>query len=339
MRFGIFDHLDDGGVPLGQLFEERLQLIEAYDRAGFYGYHLAEHHATPLGYAPSPAVFLSAVAQRTRHLRFGPMVYLLPLYHPLRLIEEICMLDQMSGGRFLLGVGRGISPVEVGFFGVDFAHGMAQYEEALAVIRLGLTQGELTYRGAFYKFDGVPIVLKPAQLPHPPLWYGISRPETIPWAAANDVNLVSFLRPMSAMRVLVEQFQAEWVALGKRQEALPCIGVTRHVVVAETEKEARSIAARAYRPWRRNMEVLWEQRGVPFPLQGELADEFEVLQDHEVGFAGTPAGARDYIAAQAEGSGINYFVCDMAFGDITLAEAKRSVELFAQEVMPAFAHA
>jgi len=87
------------------------------------------------------------------------------------------------------------------------------------------------------------------------------------------------------------------------------------------------------------MAVLWEQRGVPFPLQGELADEFEVLQDHGVGFAGTPAGARDYIAAQAEGSGINYFVCDMAFGDITAAEAKRSIELFAREVMPAFAQA
>ena len=241
MRFGIFDHLDDGGVPLGQLFEERLKLVEAYDRAGFYGYHLAEHHATPLGYAPSPSVFLSAVAQRTRQLRFGPMVYLLPLYHPLRLIEEICMLDQMSGGRFLFGVGRGISPVEVGFFGVDFAHGMQQYEEALAVIRLWLTHDELTYHGKFYKFDAVPIVLKPAQLPHPPLWYGISRLETIPWAAENDVNLVSFLRPVSAMRPLVEQFQAEWTALRKPPDTLPRIGVTRHVVVAETEKEARNI--------------------------------------------------------------------------------------------------
>ena len=59
MRFGIFDHLDDGGVPIGRLFEERLKLIEVYDRAGFYGYHLAEHHATPLGYAPLPGVFLS----------------------------------------------------------------------------------------------------------------------------------------------------------------------------------------------------------------------------------------------------------------------------------------
>jgi alkanesulfonate monooxygenase SsuD/methylene tetrahydromethanopterin reductase-like flavin-dependent oxidoreductase (luciferase family) len=263
----------------------------------------------------------------------------LPLYHPLRLIEEICMLDQISGGRFLLGVGRGISPIEVGFFGVDFAHGMEQYEEALAVIRLGLTHDELTYRGAFYKFDAVPIVLKPVQLPHPPLWYGISRPETLPWAAANDVNLVSFLRPVSAMRPLVEQFRAEWAALGKQPKALPRIGVTRHIVVAGTEKQARNIAARAYRPWRRNMAVLWEQRGVPFPLQGELADEFEVLQEHGVGFAGTPAQARDYIAAQAEGSGINYFVCDMAFGDITLVEAKRSIALFAREVMPAFAQA
>jgi alkanesulfonate monooxygenase SsuD/methylene tetrahydromethanopterin reductase-like flavin-dependent oxidoreductase (luciferase family) len=337
MRFGIFDHLDDGGVPLGQLFEERLRLIELYDRAGFYGYHLAEHHATPLGCAPSPGVFLAAVAQRTRRLRFGPMVYLLPLHHPLRLIDEICMLDQMSGGRFLFGVGRGISPVEVGFFGVDFGRGMAQFEEALAVIRQGLTQDELTYHGEFYKFDGVPIVLKPVQQPHPPLWYGLSRPETVKWAAENDVNLVSFLRPTAAMRPLVEQFAAEWAALGKPPQNLPCIGVTRHIVIGETEPEALAIAARAYRPWRRNMAVLWEKRGVPFPLQGELADEFDVLQHHGVGFAGTPAGARDYIATQAEGSGINYFVCDMAFGDIALAEARRSVELFAREVMPAFA--
>jgi alkanesulfonate monooxygenase SsuD/methylene tetrahydromethanopterin reductase-like flavin-dependent oxidoreductase (luciferase family) len=140
-----------------------------------------------------------------------------------------------------------------------------------------------------------------------------------------DDGGVPILRPVSAMRPLVEQFQAEWSALGKQRETIPRIGVTRHVVVAETEKEARNIAVRAYRPWHRNMAVLWEQRGVPFPLQGELADEFDVLQHHGVGFAGTPAQARDYVAAQVEGSGINYFVCDMAFGDITLGEAKRSV--------------
>ena len=86
MKFGIFDHMDNSGVSLGQQIEERLRLIEAYDRGGFHAYHLAEHHGTPLGLAPSPNVFLAAVAQRTKRLRFGPLVYMLPLYHPLRLI-------------------------------------------------------------------------------------------------------------------------------------------------------------------------------------------------------------------------------------------------------------
>jgi alkanesulfonate monooxygenase SsuD/methylene tetrahydromethanopterin reductase-like flavin-dependent oxidoreductase (luciferase family) len=107
MEFGVFDHLDrpDGNTPSQRYYEERLKLVALYDARGFYAYHLAEHHATPLGMAPSPSVFLAAVAQRTRRLRFGPLVYAMPLYHPLRLIEEICMLDQLSGGRLDIGSG------------------------------------------------------------------------------------------------------------------------------------------------------------------------------------------------------------------------------------------
>src|SRR5579871_3079787 len=129
MKFGIFDHMDQGAVPLGEQYENRLTLIEAYERAGFRAYHLAEHHATPLGMAPSPSVFLAAVAQRTRRLRFGPMVYALPLYHPLRLLEEICMLDQMSGGRLDIGFGRGASPIELAYFGQDAKQSQAVYAE------------------------------------------------------------------------------------------------------------------------------------------------------------------------------------------------------------------
>ena len=113
MKFGVFDHMDRSGPDLGQLYQNRLALVEAYDRAGFYGYHVAEHHGTPLGLSPSPSVFLSAVAQRTERLRFGPMVYVLSTYHPLRILEEICMLDQLSGGRLEVGIGRGISPIEL----------------------------------------------------------------------------------------------------------------------------------------------------------------------------------------------------------------------------------
>src|SRR3954449_8290586 len=117
MKFGVFDHLDRNDLPLADYYESRLQIVESYDRFGFHAYHPAEHHSTPIGEVPSPSVFLSAVAQRTKALRFGPLVYALPLYHPLRMIEEICMLDQMSAGRLEIGFGRGSVPAELIYYG------------------------------------------------------------------------------------------------------------------------------------------------------------------------------------------------------------------------------
>src|ERR1700730_1694974 len=136
-----------------------------------------------------PASFCLLSRRRRGSCGSGRWSILLPLYHPLRLIDEICMLDQMSGGRFLYGVGRGISPVEVGFYGIDFEKGPRQFREAFEVILVGLTSDELTYHGQFYDFDHVPIVMKPVQQPYPSLWYGVGRPESIPWAAANAANI------------------------------------------------------------------------------------------------------------------------------------------------------
>ena len=147
LEFGIFDHVDRNDLPLEQFYEDRLKLIEAYDRAGIYGYHCAEHHSTPLGMSPSPSVYLAAVAQRTKRLRFGPLVYTLALYHPLRLAEEICMLDQMSRGRLMVGVGKGISPIEVGYYGVDYDKADEMFAEALTVILQALTQKTRRFRG------------------------------------------------------------------------------------------------------------------------------------------------------------------------------------------------
>src|SRR5918911_5042851 len=89
LPFGIFDWLDRNDPVLGDTYEQRLRLLEAADQAGFYCYHLAEHHGTPLGMAPSPSLLLAAASQRTRRLRLGPLVYLLPLYNPVRLAEKI----------------------------------------------------------------------------------------------------------------------------------------------------------------------------------------------------------------------------------------------------------
>ena len=335
MRFGIFDHLDDSGLPLSRHFEARLRLIEAYDRLGFYGYHLAEHHNTPLGYAPSPSVFLSAVAQRTERLKFGPMVYLLPLYHPLRLIDEICMLDQLSHGRFLYGVGRGISPIEVGFYGINFETGMQQFREAYEAIRIGLTEDELTFHGKFYDFDHVPIVMKPVQKPWPELWYGTSRPDSIPWAAKEGANIVT-LRDTSTARAIIDLYKSEWRKLGREEADLPLLGINRHLVVAEDEERAHEIARRAYRPWRKHMELLWAKYDVPFPLKATLPEEWDALEAHGHAIAGTPAQVKDYVAETVEAAGASYFVCDFAFGSITPDEARRSAELFAEHVIPAF---
>src|ERR1700712_1339244 len=103
MRYGVMDHVDDSGRAPQDHFEARLRFVETLDQVGFHSYHVAEHHGTPLGFAPSPNIYLSAVAQPTRRLRFGRMVYVAGLYHPMRLAEEICMLDQLSGGRLQLG--------------------------------------------------------------------------------------------------------------------------------------------------------------------------------------------------------------------------------------------
>jgi alkanesulfonate monooxygenase SsuD/methylene tetrahydromethanopterin reductase-like flavin-dependent oxidoreductase (luciferase family) len=125
LRFGVFDHIEPvPGLRLDQIYRERLLQIERFDAAGFHAYHLAEHHTPAVhSLAPSQNVFLASVAQRTTRLRFGPCVYVLPLHHPLRLIEEISMLDNLSGGRLEIGVGRG-GVMEAYFWG-DLSHAQA----------------------------------------------------------------------------------------------------------------------------------------------------------------------------------------------------------------------
>ena len=335
MKFGIFDHLDDNGVPLQHEIENRLQLIEMYDKAGFHAYHLAEHHGTPLGYGSSPSVFMAAVAQRTKRIRLGVMVYVLPLYHPIRLIEEICFLDHMSGGRLEMGVGKGVNPVEVGFYDVDPAIAADKFYESLEIIKKGLASDTLSHAGKFYHFDKVPMVMKPVQKPHPPIWYGVLHTTTCVWAAKNDANILSLIGA-PAVREITDAYRSEWQKLGKPAAKLPILGLMRMIVVADTDAEARRVATRAYEPWAKNMVRLWGPKwkhGVPFPI--DLPMSWDPWQDHGTAIAGSPATVRAYLEEQVATSGVNYVACDMSFGAMRHEEAKRSVELFTREVMPA----
>lgn len=338
MQFGVFDHLDADGTALGTLYANRLKLIEAYERIGLYCYHLAEHHATPLGMSPSPSVFLAAAAQRTSTLLLGPLVYTLALYHPLRLAEEICMLDHLSGGRLQLGVGRGVSPIELSMFGVEVAKGQARYVEAYDVVMKALTSTLLNHEGEAFQFRDVPIQMAPLQKPHPPLWYGVGNPDATAWVAQQGINAVC-LAPPKIVRTITDRYRAEWSRLGRSVEAMPMLGLVRHLVIADTDDEALAIARRAYAYWHRSFWYLWNEHnklGVKPPFAA-YPPSFDELIARDQAIAGSPETVRNKLRAQVDESGATYVLLDLAFGDLTLAESMRTVDLFAQHVKPAFA--
>ena len=330
MEFGIFDHLDRNDLPLNEFYEARLKLIEAYEGAGFYAYHVAEHHSTPIGMAPSPSVFLSAIAQRTKTLRFGPMVYALPLHHPLRLIEEICMVDQLSGGRLEIGFGRGSSPVEVKFYGQDPAKAHDIYTEARALILEGLTHKVLNFEGKFFNFKDIPMELRPLQQPHPPMWYGVHSVEAADRAARQSLNMVS-LDSTQETRSYFDRFRQVWRELhGDRPT--PKLGLSRFIVIAEKDDEARAVARRAYPVWHKHFYFLYSLLGGK-PAHPRPAD-FDKMMEIGQAVAGNPDIVTKFLKQQAEESALNYLVGQFAFGDLSLAESLRSVELFRSQVMP-----
>ena len=329
MEFGIFDHLDRNDLPLNEYYEARLKLIEAYERAGFYAYHVAEHHSTPIGLAPSPSVFLSAIAQRTKRLRFGPMVYALPLHHPLRLIEEICMVDQMSGGRLEIGFGRGSSPTEVKFYGQDPAQAQDIYTEARALILQGLTHKKLTFEGKYFSFKDIPMELEPLQKPHPPMWYGVHSVEAAERAAKQSLNMVS-LDSAKDTRGYNDKYRQVWSAL-HGDAPTPKLGVSRFIVIAENDQEALTIARRAYPVWHNHFYFLFYLLGGtpahPRPVK------FDKMMALGQAVAGNPATVRTFLQAELDASAANYLVGQFAFGDLSLEESLRTVELFKNEVM------
>jgi len=265
LQFGVFDHIEPvPGMPLEEIYRLRLTQLERLDSAGFYAYHLAEHHTPAVhSLAPSQNVFLAAVSQRTRNLRFGPGVYVLPLHHPIRLIEEISMLDHLSGGRVELGVGRG-GVFEAFFWGQDsdVETNYARYLETLRCVQQGLSSEELTFHGEFYDFDQLPMRLRPKQTPYPPFWY-MRNVET---AAKDGMNTI-IVGNLDGFEANVRRYREEWekhqgVGALTPQGTVPKIGLVVHLLLAETDAEAEAQAKPAWETYRWNL-------GTPRRLEAE----------------------------------------------------------------------
>jgi alkanesulfonate monooxygenase SsuD/methylene tetrahydromethanopterin reductase-like flavin-dependent oxidoreductase (luciferase family) len=280
--------------------------------------------------APSPSVFLAAVAQRTTRLRFGPMIYAAPLYHPLRLLQEICMLDQMSAGRLDLGFGRGAAAAEIRFFDVDPAETERLYEEHVGFILAALREGAVTVSEEGGKRRRMPLVIPPFQRPHPPLWYGVHSPDAAERTARRGMNVIG-LDTVGELAPCFERFRTVWREAHPGQP-LPRIGIGRFVFVARDKETALTSARRAYRRWHESFVYLSKLMG--WRHRHPRPPEFDAIAEDGRAFAGTPEAMAEYVQQQMEATGANYFVGQFAFGDLTQEETLRSVALFAEQVMP-----
>ncbi len=333
MKFGIFDQNDRGGLPLAQQYEERMQLAELYDRSGFHCYHISEHHSTPLSTTPAQSVFLAALSQRTRHLRLCPLVYLLPIHHPMRLAEEICMLDHLSKGRFDFGVGRGASPHELEALGVDPAQAAKMYAEAFEILKRYFAADVLDYAGTYWQFNDVPVVLKPLQQPHPPIWYALASAESAVWPALNGVNVVCG-GPVERVRSITDRYRQEWSKAHPSETAEPLMGVNRYIIVAETDDEAVQLGRNAWPVFYENFYKLWRKHGTQ-PVNAKLPPDFDAVLAMGHAVAGSPETVTRLLASQVGEGGLNYLIGSFMFGNLAHQDAVSSIERFAGQVMPA----
>jgi len=342
MKIGLFDHVEDGERPLATLFDERLRFAEAADAAGIYSLHVAEHHATPLNMVPVPGVYLGAVARATKRMRLGPLVYLLPLYSPLRLIEEICILDHLSHGRLDVGVGRGVSPYELKFHKVEHDQSRDIFIDAFKCISAGLTADSLTYKGNHYVYENVPIALRPLQQPHPPFWYGSSNEIGSTWAGEHGLHYVT-LGPTAFAKANIEAYKKALIKRGAPAQPSDefsggaAIGVQRHIFVADTDAEALRFAKRPMEVHLANLNWLRVKQGdtgLTSRLKIPHGESFEDCLGNGTVIAGSPQTVRTEIERQVKELGINYLLTYLFLGTMSLDDALRSLSLFSTEIMP-----
>jgi alkanesulfonate monooxygenase SsuD/methylene tetrahydromethanopterin reductase-like flavin-dependent oxidoreductase (luciferase family) len=352
VRFGTYFFLQapPGRTGAEILPEEVDQMVLAED-LGFDSVWLTEHHYADYGLSSAPSVLLATLAARTRRIQLGMAVYVIPFHHPLRLAEETASIDILSGGRLIVGLGRGNRAFEFFGHGIPQQENRARMEEGVEVLLQAWTRERVNYRGTYWQIDNVPIYPKPLQKPHPPLAFAITSPETIAWAAqhgyamlssglgtplaaiANNRDLyVNGLRESGYSQTDIDRLLKRWV-------------VTKHVYVAPTDAEALA-EAREPQMWYRDSFIrsmsaegltgLHESvyKAAEATIARLSAQTWENLVENAL-IIGSPDTVAAKIA-QLEHHSVGEVVCWMNFGGIPPDKVRRSMRLFAQEVIPRF---
>lgn len=336
MQFGIFDWVEASRRAPAEVYEHKLALAAAADQAGFHGFFMAEHQGTPLSIDGSPSVLLAALFQRTRRLRAGALTFCLPWHDPYRFYNEVCMLDQLSGGRLELGVGRGVSPIESQIFGLkSIDESREKYRETLDIFFKACESETLNYEGKYYSYRDAELHNKPWQRPYPPLWFPSSNRESIEFTARHGYH-TALLGKLADSKPLFDQYRELWErhrndpGRHNAHVASPFLSKTQHVVIAESDAQAEKLGLEAHRNWNAHIHHLTRKLGRPDVHNTEPHSKDSA---HPL-IAGKPRTVAEKLAELIRATGINYLLCVFSFGDIAPEHAMRSLELFAREVMP-----
>ncbi|MCI4372570.1 MAG: LLM class flavin-dependent oxidoreductase [Thermoplasmata archaeon] len=240
MRLSAFTVVDQFPLPEGQgrdRYAEVVRLAESAEAGGLSGIWVAEHHFQPGGICPSPPVLLAACGARTRRLRLGAMVSVLPFHRPVDLAEEYALLDQLTHGRVNLGVGSGYIPTELEAFGVDPATKREPFDRSLATILDAFAGREV--RASETAARLVTLNVRPVQTPHPPLWIAVQRREAIPYVARRNVSMATIpYATVSGITELAEEIREYRNALPAGSRAEVAVGL--HLYAGEHPDRARA---------------------------------------------------------------------------------------------------
>jgi alkanesulfonate monooxygenase SsuD/methylene tetrahydromethanopterin reductase-like flavin-dependent oxidoreductase (luciferase family) len=310
MKIGVLQFFSwpERRVELASVYARALQRIEIMDQSGYDAVWLAEHHFSGFSVCPSVHMMGTLAAARTTRLRIGTGVSLAPFYHPLRLAEEVALLDVLSGGRVNWGAGRGFARVEFENFGVPPEESTSRFHEAVEIVLRAWTDERLSFAGTHYQFDDVEVLPKPMQRPHPPVWMAATSESAIEWAAGRGFSIL--LDPHAAHRDIgrkrrfyAERLSAAGFSLDGRD--LP---VARLVALGETAAQAAAVARRGAQ-W--IVDSYFGATHRPVGVADPAAPGSDPVQRYldEVILHGTPDAVLDQIIGLREEIGLDYLLC------------------------------
>jgi len=346
MRFTIAINLErmSPDTSMEEMSKHSLQMVQMADQAGFDIVWTAEHHAVETTIAPAPFQLLAFWGAHAKRIRLGTAVAVAPYWHPIKLAGEAAMLDLLSGGRLELGIGRGAYQREFDRMagGIQQQKGVAYMQEMLPAIRALWQEGDYAHDGAFWSFPASTSVPKPVQKPLPRIWIGARDPATFDWAVQSGCHIMTWAisRPFSEVESLKARYET---ALQKNPKVpRPLFMTMRHTSVYEKHDDWRLPVESAIRQARRFENLFRNLGGVSNGFPEEVDDAIvanradfapELLRENLM--FGTPDVVIDKLR-RYEALGVDYFCYSASFG-LPMAEQLRSLRLFIDEVMPAFA--